>query len=126
MALVGNLVQLGIQPEAAKRIGFTPAAVTAAGTTATDATVLGKDGTLVLVTVGASTPGVKLPATAELGVPYVLGNISANAGVVYPPASGQINGDTATSGGVPLTARGTTVCIRVDNINWVAIGGAAG
>jgi hypothetical protein len=25
-----------------------------------------------------------------------------------------------------LTARGTTICIRVDNINWVAIGGAAG
>lgn len=126
MALAKDLMQVGIPDQAAVRLGFQVASVTAAGTTNADATVLLKSQTLVLATVGASTPGVKLPADAELGIPYVIGNISGNAGVIYPPASGQINGDTATSGGVPLTARGTTMCIRVDSVNWVAIGGAAG
>lgn len=126
MALVNNLIQLGVQAEAAQRLGFTTASVTSAGSDATDATVIGKAATLVLVNTGGASEGVKLPSDAELGVPYVLGNISGTAALIYPPTSGQINGDTATSGTVPLTARGTTICIRVDNINWVAIGGAAG
>lgn len=126
MALVNNLIQLGVQGEAAQRLGFTVASVTSAGSTAADATTLGKAATLVLVNTGGASEGVKLPSDAELGVPYVLGNISGTAALIYPPTSGQINGDTASSGTVPLTARGTTMCIRVDNINWVAIGGAAG
>lgn len=126
MALVGNLVQLGVQSEAAQRLGFTVASVTAAGSTSADATAIGKAATLVLVNTGGASQGVKLPADAELGVPYVLGNISGTAALIYPPASGQINGDTASTGTVPLTARGTTMCIRVNNTDWVAIGGAAG
>lgn len=126
MSLAKDLMQVGIADQAAVRLGFQTASVTAAGTTNADATTLLKSQTLVLGTVGASTPGFKLPADAELGVPYVIGNISANAGVIYPPALGQINGDTVTTAGVPLTARGTTICIRVNTVNWVAIGGAAG
>lgn len=126
MALVGNLIQLGMQGELAQRVGFTTASVTSAGSSASDATVLGKAATLVLVDTGGASEGVKLPSDAELGVAYVLGNISGTAALIYPPTSGQINGDTASSGTVPLTARGTTICIRVDNVNWLAIGGAAG
>ena len=126
MSLAKDLIQVGIPDQQALRLGYQTASVTAAGTDSTGATVLQKSQTLVLATVGASTPGVKLPADAELGVEYVIGNISSNAGAVYPPTSGQINGDTVTTGGVPLTARGTTRCIRVDNVNWVATVGAAG
>lgn len=126
MPLAKDLMQVGIPDQAALRLGFTTASVTAAGTTSSDATVLLKMQNLVLLTVGASTPGVKLPADAELGVPYFIGNISNNAGAVYPPALGQINGDTVTTGGVPLTARGTTICVRVDTVNWIAIVGATG
>lgn len=125
MSLAKDLMQVGIPDQAALRLGFQVASVTAAGTTNADATTLLKSQTLVLATVALNT-GVKLPADAELGVEYVIGSISANAGVVYPPAGGQINGDTVTTAGVPLTARGTTRCIRVDNINWVACVGAAG
>ncbi len=126
MSLAKDLMQVGIPDQAAVRLGFQTASVTAAGTSNSDATTLLKSQTLVLVTVGSSTPGVKLPADAELGVPYVIGSISNNGGAVYPPALGQINGDTVTTGGVPLTARGTTICIRVDTVNWVAIVGATG
>jgi len=126
MALVGNLIQLGMQAELAQRVGFTVASIAAAGSSASDATAIGKAATLVLVTPSGGSQGVKLPSDAELGVPYVVANVSSTAALIYPPTSGQINGDTASSGTVPLTARGTTICIRADNINWVAIGGAAG
>lgn len=126
MALVSNLIQVGIQPEAAQRLGYTVASIAAAGSTAADATAIGKAATLVLVTPSGGSQGVKLPSDAELGVHYVVANVSSTAALIYPPTSGQINGDTASSGTVPLTARGTTICIRADNVNWVAIGGAAG
>jgi len=126
MALVKDLCGVGIQPEAAAIFGFTVASVTTAGSSASDATTLGKAATLVKVDTGGASQGIKLPADAELGVEYVLGNISGTAALIYPPTSGQINGDTASTGTVPLNARGTTRCIRVDAINWVATVGAAG
>jgi hypothetical protein len=126
MGLAKDLMGVSIPDQAAKLIGYEKAAVTAAGSSNSDATTIGKAATLVLVSSTGGSQGVKLPADAELGVDYVLGNISGNALVVYPPALGQINGDTATTGGVPLTARGTTRCTRVDAINWIAVVGAAG
>lgn len=124
--LAKDLMQVGISAEAAQRIGFVTASVTSAGSSASDATTLGKDATLVSVDTGGASQGVKLPSDAELGVEYVLGNISGTAALIYPPTSGQINGDTATSGTVPLNARGTTRCVRVSSTAWLAIVGAAG
>lgn len=126
MALAKDLMGVGIQAEAANRLGFTVASIAAAGSTSADATAIGKNETLVMVTPSGGSQGVKLPSDAELGVPYVIGNVSSTAALIYPPASGQINGDTASTGTVPLTARGTTICIRADAVNWVAVGGAAG
>lgn len=126
MALAKDLIQVGIQAEAAQRLGFTVASIAAAGSGATDATTIGKAATLVLVTPSGGSQGVKLPADAELGQVYVIANVSSTAALIYPPASGQINGDTATTGTVPLTARGTTICIRANATDWVAVGGAAG
>jgi hypothetical protein len=126
MALAKDLMGVGVQAEAANRLGFTVASIAAAGSSASDATAIGKNETLVMVSPTGGSQGVKLPSDAELGIPYVIGNLTSTAALIYPPTSGQINGDTATSGTVPLTARGTTICIRVDSVNWVAIGGAAG
>ena len=85
-----------------------------------------KGQTLVSLTSTGAAEGVKLPADAELGVWYVIGNTSGNALLLYPPASGQINGDTATTGTVPITARGTTLAIRTAANAWLAVVGAAG
>lgn len=126
MALVKDLCGVGIQAEAAQRLGFNVASIAATGSSTTDATAIGKWETLTLVTPTGGSQGVRLPADAELGVPYVIANVTSTAALIYPPTSGQINGDTATTGTVPLTARGTTICIRATNTNWVAIGGAAG
>lgn len=124
--MVTDLMQVSIPDQAAQRLGFTAANITSAGSSATDATSIGKAATLVRVDTGGASQGVKLPSDAELGVWYVLGNISGTAALIYPPTSGQINGDTATTGTVPLNARGTTACIRTGATSWLAIVGAAG
>lgn len=126
MALVKDLMGSGIQAEAATRLGYVVASIAAAGSTAADATVIGKAATLVLVSPTGASQGVKLPADAEIAQPYVIANMTNTAALIYPPTGEQINGDTATSGTVPLATRGTTICMRVDAANWVAVGGAAG
>lgn len=124
--LAKDLMQVGIADQAAQRLGFVLGTATSAGTTNADATQLLKDATLVSVSSGGASEGVKLPSDAELGVEYVLANISANALLIYPGTGISINGDTATTGTVPLTARGTTRCIRTGATTWVATVGAAG
>ena len=126
MPLVKDLMGSGIPDQAANRLGMTIASIAAAGSSATDATTMRKAATVVLVTPTGGSQGVKLPSDAELGIPYYVANMSSTAALIYPPSSGQINGDTATTGTVPLTARGTSICIRVTNTDWIAIGGAAG
>lgn len=128
MALVKDLMGVGIQAEAANLLGFTSGAVAAAGSSSDSAaTAIGKANTFPIVTVASgSANGVKLPADAELMQPYVIVNISSTAGVIFPPTGGSINGDTTTSGSVPLTARGTTICWRYSATGWAAVGGAAG
>lgn len=125
MSLAKDLMQVGIPDQAAVRLGFQQATVAATGSGASDAAVLKASQTLVSTT-GAASTGLKLPADAELGVPYVIANLDANAKLIYPPTGGQINGDTATSGTVPLTARGTCIVFRLDATNWCSVGGAAG
>lgn len=126
MSLAKDLMQLGIPDQAALRLGFQAAAVASAGTTNADATILKASQTLVSLTSTGASEGVKLPADAELAVWYVIGNTSGNALLLYPPASGQINGDTATTGTVPITARGTTLAMRTGATSWLAVVGAAG
>lgn len=126
MATAKDLVQLGLEPQVAQRLGYTVASIAAAGSSATDATVIGKAATVALVTPSGGSQGVKLPSDAELMQPYIIANVSSTAALIYPPTDGQINGDTATTGTVPLTARGTTICYRTSVTGWIAVGGAAG
>lgn len=126
MALATDLMGASLPDVAAALLGSTIASIAAAGSSASDATEMEKVQTLALVTPTGGSQGVKLPSDAELAVPYIIANISSTAALIYPPTDGQINGDTASTGTVPLTARGTTICIRTGVNAWIAIGGAAG
>jgi len=125
MSLAKDLMQVGIPDQAAVRLGFQIGTVTGGGTTSADANVIPAAATLVTVTGGAASSGIKLPASAELGVPYVLAHLGANTIFIYPPTGGQINGDTATTGTASLLSRSAAMCIRIDSVNWAVISGAA-
>lgn len=119
MTLAKDLMGVGMPAEQSTREGWPgTSAVTAAGSTSTDATVLLKEQRVVLMT-ATGADGVILPSTAELMIPYVVYNSSGSTGKVYPPASGTLNGGTATSGSLSLTTLKTATFWRYSSTGWL-------
>lgn len=117
--LAKDLMGVGMPAEQAQRVGFNPpAAVTAAGTTATDATTLLKAQNFVTMTATGS-DGIKLPADAELMRPYIVYNSSGSTGKVYPPTSGTLNGGTATSGALSVATLKVVIFWRYSSTGWI-------
>jgi hypothetical protein len=117
MALPTRLMGSGLPSQAAVNVcGDVTTAITAAGTTNADATAL--NSVINNVTTTASGTGVKL-FTAETGAQVVVSNQGANALLVYPAASGQINALTATTGGFSVGAGKTVILFGVSGTNWV-------
>lgn len=118
MPINRDLMGVGMPAEQAGRLGFNPqAGVTAAGTTAADATTLLKAQNNVAMTATGS-DGIKLPSDAELMRPYMVYNSSGSTGKVYPPTSGTLNGGTATSGSISLTTLKTVMFWRQTSTSW--------
>ncbi len=117
-----DMMGVGMPAEFAIREGFPGiSAVTAAGTTSSDATALLKEQRVVEMTASGS-DGIKLPTTAELMVPYIV-YAKTGAGKVYPPTGAQINADTADQSqtvGVNLAA----IFWRTGSLTWISICGA--
>lgn len=117
--LATDMMGVGMPSEFASREGWPgTSAVSAAGTTATDATALLKAQRFVLLTATGS-DGVKLPSDAELMVPYVVYNSSGSTGKVYPPTSGTLNGGTASSGSLSLTTLKLATFWRYSSTGWI-------
>lgn len=102
MALPSRLMGSGFSGAmAVNACGDATTTITAAGTTNADATAL--NSAINCVTTTAASTGVKLPPT-EVGGSVVVANLGANALLVYPAASSQINALTVTSGGFSVGA----------------------
>lgn len=116
---VNNLMGLGLPEELGAQMGLSPiAAVTSAGSSATDATILKKGQTFVNGTfTGAD--GIKLPADADIGVEYLIFNGSGSTGLIYPPTSGTLNLGTATTGTLSMTTHKVARFIRYSSTGWV-------
>lgn len=123
MALAKDLMQVGVPDQQAIRTGFQQGTLASAGTTNADAAQMLKNATMLTVT-GAAASGVKMPADAELGVPYLIINGDANAKLIYPGTGNNINGKTATTGTVALVANGTTMVWRNSATQFAALVGS--
>jgi hypothetical protein len=130
MALITDLMGLGLPPEQATKIA-TPtidalpvypagAALTATGSALSDALLL--TATVNNVTTAAASTGVKLNANTPIGATVVVRNGGANDLKLYPSsASDQINGTTAGSAITLTTAnKQIATCTRVSSTLWVA------
>lgn len=114
-----NLMGVGIPAEAAAQLGLSSIiAISAAGSAASDATVLNKQNTFVNLT-ATGADGVKLPADADLGVEYIIYNGSGSTGLVYPPTSGTLNSGTATTGTLSLATHKVARFIRYSSTGWI-------
>lgn len=112
MSLAKDLIGGGIPDITARHLGYpTNLAVTAAGTTTTDATVLGTQSKVVTMTASGS-DGIRLPTNMPLMTPYWLFNSSGSTGKVYPPTGGAINGGS-TDAGLSVATLKTVVFMRI-------------
>ncbi len=119
-----DMMGVGMQAEFAIREGFpATSAITGAGTTTTDATVLLKEQRVILAS-GGSNSGIRLPSTAELMVPYIVAVEGANTIKIYPPTSGTFNGAGADTPIAIVTVL-AGIFYRVSSTDWIAIGTVA-
>lgn len=122
--LAKDMMGVGQAAEFARREGYPgTSAITGAGTTTTDATVLLKSQRVVLAA-GASNSGIRLPSDAELMVPYIISVTGANTVKIYPPASGTFNGAAADTPIAVVTVLGG-IFMRYSSTGWIAIGTVA-
>lgn len=129
MALLTDLIGLGLPPEISAKLG-TPsidalpaepvsAAVTAAGTTISDATLL--TGQVNNVSTAAASTGVKLNPNTPLGITVVVRNGGANDLKLYPAtASEAINGGSVGAA-ITLTTLNKQIaaCSKVSSTLWL-------
>jgi hypothetical protein len=93
------------------------ATVTAAGTTANDATAV--SAVVTRVSTAAASSGVRLPP-AETGAMMFVRNDGANTLTVYPASGGTINGAASDS----IVAAKANLYFGLSNTAWVALDGA--
>ena len=96
-------------------VSFGVASVAAAGSTQGTATLLAE--TVNVVTSGANTNGVKLPAAAA-GLTVIVKNTTTADLVLYPNTSDTIDGGTVNAG-VALPAKTTITVTCKDAVDWV-------
>jgi hypothetical protein len=90
--------------------------IAAAGTDNTNATAIVDQ--LTYVTASDGTKGVILPS-GSIGEIYVVHNtVNAQNLKLYPPASGTINGGTATTGNVVVAGEETAILMKVAANTW--------
>jgi len=101
MTAAKDLMGLGFAWPAAQAEGFSSIAITAAGTTTTDATVCdGQNDFFIMTATGSD--GIRMNSALPLLVPVVVVNTSGSIGKVYPATGGNFNGlstDAAISAG---------------------------
>lgn len=108
---------MGVPAGTAAAIAGSCAVQAVSGSSATDATLI--TAANVVITSSSSNQGVILPADAQIGDTFRIGNATGNTIKVYPPASGQLNGETATTGFKSISTLKGATFTRVTPVHWI-------
>lgn len=118
MAFPSQVLGSGLAPLSVTAIcGDVQATVTAAGTTANDATSVSAAN--VRVSTAAASTGIRVPA-AEPGAVMFIRNDGANTLTVYPASGGTINGSSSTT----IAAAKSALLLGTSTTAWVSLAGA--
>lgn len=122
MSKDADLMGLGFSWPQAQAIGYINKAITAAGTTSTDATACDAQNSVFIMTASGS-DGIRMSSSAPLLKPIIVANTAAGNGKVYPHTGGNVNSGSTDAG---ETCNATTVQIwmRVSSTAWIAVLGA--
>ena len=122
MTKASDMLGLGFPWPQAQALGLSNKAITAAGTTSTDATVCDAQNSVFIMTASGS-DGIRMNSAVPLLTPIFVGNTAAGNGKVYPHTGGTVNSGSTDAG---ETCNATTVqmWIRISSTAWIAILGA--
>ena len=116
MALVSDLMNFGMAAALADLEGQnTATALTATGTSSTDAKVLNRGQNFVLMT-GTTNDGFRMPADAPLMKPYFMVAVSG-ASKIYANTGGTLNGGS-TDAAVSVSANKSAILVRYSTLGW--------
>lgn len=117
-----DMMSLGFSWPQAQALGLQNKAITAAGTTSTDATVCDAQNSFFVMTASGA-DGIRMSSSAPLLTPIIVANTAAGNGKVYPHTGGKVNSGS-TDAGETINATTVQIWIRYDSTNWAAVLGA--
>ena len=117
MSLAADLAGLGIPPEQAIRLGYTPATIAGVGTAQVGGAAINTN--LVLATTSSGQTAFVLPSGAELMVPYIVVNTTSTAALIFPPSGGAINA-AAADASVSIAQNLARIFLRVSTTRWIS------
>lgn len=117
MSKTSDLMGVGFSAPQAQNIGYSSIAITAAGTTTTDATVCDAQNSFFIMTASGS-DGIRMNSAAPLLRPILVVNTSGSTGKVYPTSSGTINGGSADAA-ISVPANKSAILLRYSTTGWM-------
>lgn len=114
---------LKFDPLSRSQLGLTQAAITAAGTTNADATLMKSQITYYVITATGS-DGIKLASDTPLLTPIFLANPSGSNCLLYPGTGCALNGGTATTGTETIGTTTVAIVIRTSSTAYSVLLGA--
>ncbi len=118
MTKASDLMSLGMAWPLAQAEGWSSIAITAAGTTVTDATACdGQNSVFILTATGSD--GIRMNTAVPLFKPIVVVNTSASTGKVYAFTGGNFNGGS-TDAAISVLTHTSMWIMRVTTTLWIS------
>lgn len=113
-----DMMGVGFSSAQANALGLSTTAITAAGTTTSDATVCNNyDNVFNMTATGAD--GIRLNSSTPLLTPVYVANTSGSNGKVYPSTGGAFNGGS-TDAAITVGANKSLYAIRISTNVWMS------
>lgn len=112
-----DMMGLGFSWPQAQALGYSYIAITAAGTTTSDATACdGQNSVFGMTATGAD--GIRMSTSVPLLKPIIVVNISGSTGKVYPFTGGAFNGGS-TDAAISVPANKSAIILRYSTTGWL-------
>lgn len=118
MSKAADLMGLGFSWPQAIAEGYSSIAITAAGTTVTDATACDAQNTIFIMTATGS-DGIRMSTSVPLMRPIFVVNTSGSTGKVYAFTGGNFNGGS-TDAAISVPAQKAMLIMRLSTTLWLS------
>lgn len=126
MSLATTLIAVGVPVETANRLGYQDRVpLDGNGVLQAGATQILETNTFVALGTQVGDTAFRLPADAELTLPYLILNTTAEDALIYPPVGDTIN-DEALNAPVSIPVDIAVVFMRLEEGRWVTLGSGSG